>query len=228
MHAYLITPFDEESSALTAVLQKAGFRVRTANALSHLTTSWPSDPLDLIVIAAGDFDEGMAKEFKKLRQHTAVPILVILDAMPENLLVAVLDAGIDCLLSRPYGIRQLAAVIRSLIRRTSGTSLFHQPSLTQSDVTLDPSARTVQVGNQTPIRLTHLEFRLLHTLITNPGQIIPTENLVEYVWGYSGDGNRDLVRGLVQRLRNKFEPDPHQPAYIINSPGIGYSFQKKE
>ncbi|MGB2964561.1 MAG: helix-turn-helix domain-containing protein [Anaerolineales bacterium] len=84
----------------------------------------------------------------------------------------------------------------------------------------------VQVGERNPVRLTHLEFRLLYTLITNPGQVIPTENLVEYIWGYSGEGNRDLVQGLVQRLRSKIEPDPRNPTYIINSPGIGYLFEK--
>jgi DNA-binding response OmpR family regulator len=226
LQAFLVSPYDEESTALTVVLQKAGFTVRAARILSHLTTSWPVEPLDLIVIVIDDFSDGLVTEFKQLRQHTAVPILVITDIKIENQLVAILDAGIDCLLTRPYGIRQLLAQIRALMRRTAGTSLFHQPSLTQADVTLDPSARTVQVGSLDPVRLTHLEFRLLHTLITNPDQIIPSETLVEYVWGYSGEGNRDLVRGLVQRLRNKVEPDPHKPRYIINSPGIGYSFQK--
>ena len=80
MQAYLVSPPDEESAALTAVLQKAGFRVRAANTLSHLTTSWTADPLDLIVIAEGEFDERLVKEYKQLRQHTAVPILVIMDS----------------------------------------------------------------------------------------------------------------------------------------------------
>jgi len=228
MFAFLISSYDEESSALTSVLQKAGFQVRTARTISHLASTWPAEPLDLIMITADDFNDELVNEIKQLRQHTAVPIILITDAGTENQLVSLSDAGIDCLQTRPYGIRYLGAQIRALMRRTAGTSLFHQPSLTQSDVTLDPSARTVQVGNQTPARLTHLEFRLLHTLITNPGQIIPTENLVEYVWGYSGEGNRDLVRGLVQRLRKKLEPDPHKPSFIINAPGIGYSFQKQE
>ena len=226
MQAILVSSFDEESTVLTVILQKAGFTVRTARALSHLATSWPTDPPDLFVIAVEDISDGLITEFKQFRQHTAVPILVITDENTEYQLAAILDAGIDCLLIRPFGIRFMGAQIRALMRRTAGTSLFHQPSLTQADVTLDPSTRTVQVGSQDPVRLTHLEFRLLHTLITNPGQTIPSENLVEYIWGYSGEGNRELVRGLVQRLRNKLEPEPHSPRYIINSPGIGYLFQK--
>jgi DNA-binding response OmpR family regulator len=60
--------------------------------------------------------------------------------------------------------------------------------------------------------------------MTNIGQIIPTGQIVEHVWGYSGEGNRDLVRGLVQRLRSKVEPEPRKPRYILTEPGIGYYF----
>jgi DNA-binding response OmpR family regulator len=59
-------------------------------------------------------------------------------------------------------------------------------------------------------------------------QIIPTETIVEHVWGYAGEGNRELVRGLVQRLRSKIEPDPHQPRYILTESGIGYYFNRFE
>jgi DNA-binding response OmpR family regulator len=98
--------------------------------------------------------------------------------------------------------------------------------LTQKDVILDPSNRTVQVGEREPKRLTQLEFRLLYTLMTHVGQIIPTEQIIEHVWGYSGEGNRELVRGLVQRVRSKVEPEPRQPQYILTEVGIGYFFNR--
>lgn len=227
MQAFLIAPVDDEAAVLRLLLQKGGFVVQTASSMTNLTSAWPEDPLDLIVISLNEINGKMLGEIKRLREHFAVPFLLIGDSVSENQLVALLDAGIDLMVTRPYGVRGLQAQIRSLMRRTKGTSLFHQPILTQSDVTLDPSERTVIVADKEPARLTHLEFRLLHTLITNPGQIIPGENLVEYVWGYSGEGNRDLIRGLVQRLRTKMEPDPHNPRYIINAPGIGYYFQKE-
>jgi len=139
-------------------------------------------------------------------------------------MVELLESGVDFLINRPYGIRYLMAQITALMRRTAGTSFFHLPKLSQGGVVLDPSKRTVKVGNREPVHLTHLEFRLLHTLITHPGQVIPSENLVEYVWGYSGEGNRELVRGLVQRLRSKMEPNPRDPKYIQNELGVGYYF----
>lgn len=226
MQAFLITPGDDEAAVLQLLLQKGGFVVHTAKSMADLTSAWPEDPLDLIVISLNEVNDKLPGEIKVLRQHFVIPFLLIADSVSENQLVRLLDTGIDLVVTRPYGIKGLQAQIRSLIRRTRGTSLFHQPNLTRGNVTLNPSDRTVTVGTREPVRLTHLEFRLLHTLLTNPGQVIPSDNLVEYVWGYSGEGNRNLVRGLVQRLRNKVEPDPHSPKYIFNAPGIGYSFRE--
>lgn len=227
MQAYLISLFDDESSVLTLILQKAGFAVHSTRAISQLTTSWPEQPLDFILIALAEDTAEILNEINQLRLQTAVPLMLITDSCDETHQVALLDAGIDCLICRPFGVRYLLAQIHALLRRSEGTSLFNLPTLIQGEVSLDPSTRTVTVGEKEPIHLTQLEFRLLHTLITNPGQVIPTENLVEYVWGYSGEGNRDLVRGLVQRLRTKLEPDPRKPSYIINIPSVGYSFQKE-
>ena len=120
----------------------------------------------------------------------------------------------------------MLAQIRALLRRSAGIPFFSLPTLSQHDVILDPSMRTVMVGQGDEKRLTQLEFRLLYTLMTNVGQIIPTEQIVEHVWGYSGEGNRELVRGLVQRLRSKVEPEPRNPRYILTEPGIGYYFNR--
>jgi DNA-binding response OmpR family regulator len=97
--------------------------------------------------------------------------------------------------------------------------------MSRGTMVLDPSSRTVRVEEGDSKKLTQLEFRLLYTLMTHPGQIIPTENIVEHVWGYNGEGNRDLVRGLVQRLRSKIELDKRNPQYILTAKGIGYYFE---
>jgi len=111
------------------------------------------------------------------------------------------------------------------MRRSSGLPYFSLPALSQAGVTLDPSKRSVQVGDRSAARLTQLEFRLLYALMTHPGRVVPSENLVEYVWGYGGEGNQSLVRGLISRLRSKLEPDPSSPRYILTEAGIGYFFE---
>ena len=96
------------------------------------------------------------------------------------------------------------------------------------DLTLDPGSRTVQVGGNPPRRLTHLEFRLLYTLMVHRDQVLPTETLIESVWGYTGEGNRELVRGLVSRLRAKIEPNPRTPRYVLTVPGVGYTLSLQD
>jgi two-component system, OmpR family, KDP operon response regulator KdpE len=129
------------------------------------------------------------------RAHTVVPIVAIADVISEELQIDFLQAGVDLLVLRPYRVRLLLAQIRTILRCRSGIPFFSLPTLTQRDVGLDPATRTVTVGNEQPKHLTQLEFRLLYALMTHAGQIIPTERIIESVWGYSEEGNRELVRG---------------------------------
>ena len=91
-------------------------------------------------------------------------------------------------------------------------------------VSLDPAGRTVEVHGSPSKRLTQLEFRLMYTLMMHAGQILSAQQLVERVWGYDDDKDRDLVRGLVRRLRAKIEPDPKHPVNLVTYPGVGYAF----
>jgi DNA-binding response OmpR family regulator len=226
MEAILFSPHADETDVLQVILQQAGFMVRTYRSLDQAIQAWPENPADLIMAVLLDDHPKSLTQIKQLRAHTVVPILLISDLLTDNLYVNFLEAGADLVLMRPYSVRALLAQIRAVLRRSSGVPFFSLPTLTQQDVNLDPSKRTVQVGDEEPKRLTHLEFRLLYTLMIHVGQIIPAEQIVEYVWGYSGEGNRELVRGLVQRLRSKVEANPREPKYILTEMGIGYYFNR--
>ena len=226
MEAILFSPHAEETNILQVILQQSGFMVRPYRSLDQAIEAWPENPADLIlVVLSGELAKSVM-QIKQLRGHTAVPILLICDLLPEDLLVSYLESGADQVIMRPYSVRALIAQIRAVMRRGSGVPFFSLPRLTHKDIELDPANRTVQVPGREPQRLTHLEFRLLFTLMTHSGQIIPTEQIVEHVWGYEGEGNRELVRGLVQRLRSKVEENPRQPQYIITEVGIGYYFNR--
>ena len=224
MQALLFSPHPDETKVLQVILQDIGFMVRTARSLDQAIETWPENPSELILIVLESEHQNSLIQIKQLRAHTVVPMIVLSDPIPENLHVNLLEAGVDLFMSRPYSVRVLSVQIKALLRRSAGVPFFSLPTLTQRDLQLDPANRTVQVGNLDPKRLTQLEFRLLYTMMTHMGQIIPTDQIVEQVWGYTGEGNRELVRGLVQRLRSKIEPDPHQPMYILTEPGIGYIF----
>jgi DNA-binding response OmpR family regulator len=143
-------------------------------------------------------------------------------------LCELLRKGADVILSRPVSPKVLMAHMGALIRRSAAVPTFVLPTLALDKIMLDPSTRTVLVRGEEPRRLTQLEFRLLYTLMTNRGQVIPVEVIVERVWGYSGEGNQDLVRGLISRLRRKVEADPNSSHFIETIPGVGYRFKVDE
>jgi DNA-binding response OmpR family regulator len=227
MEALLLSSYSDETSVLTTVLQQIGFSVRSISEWKRVIEIWQERPPDFLLIAGTQEADFYTKEIKQLRLQTVIPVVLIADLILEDQQVNLLDAGVDLVITRPYGTRLIIAQIKCLLRRSEGLPYHSLPSLTQADVTLDPTARTVKVGKAPPKRLTQLEFRLLYTLITQPGHIKSAENLVEHVWGYSGEGNRELVRGLVQRLRSKLEPDPRNPHYILTESGVGYYFNNE-
>lgn len=221
MRALLLAQDPDESAVLSLVLQRAGLTVSRSVNLDATIAELPTQPVDFIIIAI----EGTKSldHIRHLRGQTDVPLVAVVDNVPEGTHIALLDAGTDLVITRPFSARLLISQLRVLARRATGLPIFTLPTLTVEDLTLDPATRSVQIDNASPKRLTHLEFRLLYTLMIHREQIVPTEALVEHVWGYTGDGDRDLVRGLVSRLRAKIEPDPRRPHYIITVPGIGYA-----
>jgi two-component system, OmpR family, KDP operon response regulator KdpE len=222
MQAMLIAFHPEESSFLSLLIKQTGFEVHVSKFLKPSVENWPEQPLDLICLVLENDPENNISTIKQLRGHTVVPMLVITDPLTEDAEITLLEAGVDLVVTKPFGFRLLQTRIKALMRRTAGVPFHSLPVLSQGSLVLDPSQRTVRVGEGNIEHLTQLEFRLLYVLLTHAGQIIPAENIVEHVWGYSGDGNRDLVRGLVQRLRSKVELDKKNPQYIMTEKGVGY------
>ncbi len=226
MQALLFSPHADEAAVLTVLLQQAGFVVRSTRHLKQAIETWPNQPGDLILMVFPRDQVDILKHVRQMRTHTAVPIVVLADMLSDDLRVDVLEEGADLVAVKPYSVRFLLAQIRALLRRSSGVPFFSLPTLSQGNLKLDPANRSVTIGEAKPVHLTQLEFRLLYLLMTHVGQIVPAETIVEHVWGYSGEGNRELVRGLVQRLRSKIEPDPRTPNLIRTEAGIGYYFNR--
>jgi DNA-binding response OmpR family regulator len=184
-------------------------------------------PSDLLVVAWHDGSE-LTQSINELRAITQVPLLLISTALSEDQHCHLLQTGVDIVLTRPVAPRLLVEYVRSLLRRTRTVPTFVLPHLSTDEIQLDPDTRIVTVQGQEPRRLTQLEFRLLYVLMVNRDQVIPVDTIVERVWGYSGQSSRELVRGLVSRLRRKIEPEPHSPRFIQNIPSIGYLFSLEE
>lgn len=220
MYALLLAHNADESAVLRLALQRAGFASRITTDLKQAIENWQAQPSDLVLLSFKT--QIPLDQIRDFRSKTDVPLVLISAHTTEDLHVELLEAGVDLVVFRPYSARLLIAQLRGLLRRVTGASVYNLPSFSMGELSLDPSIRTLTVKESPPKHLTRLEFRLLYTLMIHHGQVLTNETLVEQVWGYSGRGDRDLVRGLIKRLRSKVEPEPSEPRYILTIPGVGY------
>ncbi len=222
MYALLIAKDPDETAIFSLVLQRAGLAVTTVKDLEQAMQRWSERPADIILLALPGLSP--QDQVRRVRAETLAPLILAINLADEHLHYRLLKMGADLVITSPFSAKLLIARVEVLLRRASSLPAFSLPVLKAAGLTLDPTARTIEVTGKPAQRLTHLEFRLLYTLIINRGHVVPTEMIVERVWGYTGQGHRDLVRGLVSRLRVKVEAKPHNPKYILTVPGIGYQF----
>lgn len=223
MQAIVIAENGEEREFLSFVLRHAGLAVARTAAVKLITNSLLKQPVDFILLAVSG-QTAVAEEILAIRALSQAPLLLLHNALTEDQTCELLDAGVDMILERPYSPRILSRYATALLRRAGSVPVSLLATIQTEQINLNPETRTVTVAKQEPQHLTPLEFRLLYVLMTNADQVIPLEVIIERVWGYNGEGNRELVRGLVRRLRRKIEPDPQQTQFIHNHPGIGYRF----
>jgi DNA-binding response OmpR family regulator len=158
----------------------------------------------------------------------ARPVLVLSVRASEEDVVAALDRGADDHLAKPFSPRTLLARVRALLRRSGidrpeplAVGVF-QVELDRRQVTISaPSA----AGASASHRLTPLELRLLQFLLARAGETVPSDRLLTHIWGGRGTGDRQLLKQLVHRLRQKIEPDPAAPRYLVNVAGEGYRLE---
>jgi DNA-binding response OmpR family regulator len=223
MRALLIADDLEERDFLSYALRYIGLETIKVTEPVAAMTDPMENPYDVIILCVSA-EEGLPIA-RKIRETRQTPLHLIADSLTEQLHADFLDEGVDCVLQRPVSLKLFTRYTNMLLKRSGSVPVTLLATLRADPVALDPSTRTVSVNGGEPEQLTQLEFRLLYVLMTNAAQIVPTDELVERVWGYAGDGNRDLVRGLVRRLRRKVEPTPESPQFIHNLPGVGYRFE---
>ena len=165
----------------------------------------------------------------RIRDVSDIPIILVTGKeRAEDDIVRGLDYGADDYLLKPVGNRELAARVRAILRRTElPPSPEARREITYGDdfLTVDIAERKIMVNGK-QVRLTPREFRLFALLVENAGRILTHKQVLEKVWGWEYTNDLDYVRIYVSHLRQKIEPDPALPRYIITEPGVGYYFQK--
>ncbi len=176
---------------------------------------------DLAIVDLG-LPDGDGTEFiRTLRTWSAMPVLVLSARGEEAQKVAALDAGADDYLVKPFGIGEMLARVRALLRRSSRGAI-DTPLVRLADaVTVDLAARSV-TREGTSVRLTPTEWRLLACLIANAGRVMTYRHLVREVWGPAFGEQTHYARVAMQHLRAKLETDPARPAFLITEVGVGY------
>jgi len=153
---------------------------------------------------------------------TRTPIMMLTVRNAEEDQVQALDLGADDYLTKPFSPRTLLARVRALLRRAGEEKPL---PLAAGDFRLDLEHQAVAVRGGDPVRLTRLEMRLLQLLLANAGHTLPSERLLAHVWGSRGTGDRQLLKQLVHRLRQKIETDAAAPAYLVTVSGVGYALR---
>jgi DNA-binding response OmpR family regulator len=161
-----------------------------------------------------------------LREVSDVPVIMLTGKRcAEDDIVRGLDCGADEYLVKPVGNRELSARVRAALRRAESPSGNDRKKVLFSDdyLSVDVAERKVTINGQ-KLKLTPREFRLLALLVENPDHVLSHQQMLEKVWGWEYIDDVDYVRIYISHLRQKLEPEPSRPRYILTEPGVGYSF----
>lgn len=211
---------DKDLLALIAfTLSQAGYLVVKAGDGPTAIRAFDAEAPDLVII---DINMPGASGFQvceAIRAKSRVPVMMLTVRGEEEDLVRALELGADDYLTKPFSPRTLLARVKALLRRAG---MENAAPLAAGRVQLDVDEHTVRVGGKAAVRLTKLELRLLQMLIANAGHTVSSDRLLMQVWGHKGAGDRQLLKQLVHRLRQKLEVDPAAPQMLQTVAGAGY------
>jgi len=187
-------------------------------ALRHAALSSP----DLVILDLGLPDMDGTDVTRRLREWSAIPIIVVSARGKEGAKVAALDAGADDYLTKPFGVAELLARIRvALRRRAAANPQTGDPVYEVGQLRADLSKREVAVAGNV-VHLTPNEFKLLSVLVKNQGRVMTHRQLLKDVWGPGSTEESHYLRVYMNQLRQKLEADAARPKYLLTEPGVGY------
>jgi two-component system, OmpR family, KDP operon response regulator KdpE len=218
---------DDEPDLLNAVrlyLEDEGYQVITATngeeALAKVRTRLP----DLIVLDVMMPEMNGFEALAEIRRASNVPVIMLTVKGEESDKVRGLGLGADDYVTKPFSQRELLSRIQAVLRRAETPAFVPRTKIVvDDDLTIDFSRNEVWLKGQ-KVQLTPTEYRLLYHLVSNPGRILSHESLLAKVWGPEYREEEHYVRLYITYLRQKIEPDPAHPKYILTERGLGYRF----
>jgi two-component system KDP operon response regulator KdpE len=207
---------------LKIALEAHGYAVQLATTAAEGVQRCATGTPDLVVLDLGLPDGDGKAVVARVREWSQVPILVLTVRQAEDEKVAALDAGANDYVVKPFGIAELLARVRALLRSAQrAAGLATEPLIQAGDLTVDIARHEVRAAGE-PVKLTRKEFELLAVLARHAGRIVTHRQLLREVWGKAHEDDTHYLRVVVGPLRAKLADDPAAPRYILNEPGVGY------
>ncbi len=209
---------------IASALESEGYRVINASTATRGASEAVKHLPHLLLLDLGLPDQDGVEFVRDFRGWSTAPILIISARTQESEKVAALDAGADDYLTKPFGVSELLARVRALLRRAPTQRTEDTPLIRFGDVSIDCVTRTV-TRRDVPLRLSQIEYRLLLVMAANPGRVMTRRQLLIQVWGSQAAENDEYLRVYVGHLRQKIEATPAQPRHILTEIGVGYRFE---
>jgi two-component system KDP operon response regulator KdpE len=206
--------------ALQSTLRGAGYHVDTAATAEAALTLAATQPPDAIILDLVLPDGSGVDVCRELRQWTQVPVLVLSALGDEGEKVAALDAGADDYVTKPFGVEELLARVRAVLRRAGPAG---GPVIEIGELRLDLDKRAL-FRNGELVPLTPHEFGLMRLFTQNEGKLLTHKTILKDVWGAAYESESHYLHVYVSQLRRKIERDPARPRYLLTESGAGYRF----
>jgi two-component system KDP operon response regulator KdpE len=208
------------SRFVCASLSAAGMAPRAAGCAAEAERELATAPADVLIVDLGLPDEDGVSFIARLRRSNPVPVLVLSARSLEAEKIRALDAGADDYLAKPFGVGELLARVRAMLRR-AGNSPKSACIVAVGGLEFDRTARELRVDGE-PVRLTPREMALFEALAKSPGKVLTHRQLLSQVWGAEQVDQLHYLRIYMGHLRAKIEADPAEPRYLLTELGVGY------
>lgn len=215
---------------LRATLESRGYRVKEADTARDGMLQARTQRPDLVLLDLGLPDAEGLDVTRMIRSESSVPIIVVSARGQEHDKVSALDAGADDYLTKPFGVGELTARIRVALRHAAqpatSDALVYEATVDGRTLRFDPQARSATLtdaaGGGRDVRLTPTEFKLLAFLVKYAGKVLTHQQILKEVWGPTHAKDVQYLRVYAGQLRQKLEPEPAQPRFLLTEPGVGY------